>query len=284
MKRKSAFTLIELLVVIAVIAVLMGILMPALKKAKEQAQSAVCQGNLKGYTLAVAMYAQDNADKFPDHRSCYFYTNDQLPGENVTGPNFRHQRWCNMQVNLARRPELAGEFFKYLVNVQSLICPTFKRLAKNKGVTVSADVQWDAMEDNSIYEPWHNYTMNAYLGPKEANSFVAKTMQTKDPSNVFVFADEGPYRVTGYNYQGLNDTSLWVIHPYTAASDAIRQYRNKLSIKPGPDNYGEFCDIVAGFHNAPSGDVTGGKGNCTFVDGHVAAISRDDSFSYAWPK
>jgi prepilin-type N-terminal cleavage/methylation domain-containing protein len=46
MRSKNAFTLIELLVVIAIIAVLMAILMPGLRKAREQARKAVCQSNL----------------------------------------------------------------------------------------------------------------------------------------------------------------------------------------------------------------------------------------------
>lgn len=289
MKSTRAFTLIELLVVIAVIAVLMGILMPALNKAKEQGQSAACQGNLKGYTLAVAMFAQDNDDNFPDHRKCYFYSSDQLPGENVPGgPGFRHQRWCNMQVNINRRPELAGEFFKYLVDARSLICPSFKRLSKNRGVSINKNVRWDAMEDESIYEPWHNYTMNAFLGPKlgspNTDGIVQKTSQVKGASGVFVFADEGPYFVDDYNRQGLNDTSLWVVFAADLARDLLKQHGNKYNVRPGPDGIGQFCDIIAGFHNAPSGDVTGGKGNCTFADGHVAAVKRDDSFAVAWPK
>lgn len=51
---KKAFTLIELLVVIAVIAVLMGILMPALSRAREMAKTLKCQANLR--TLTTAWY------------------------------------------------------------------------------------------------------------------------------------------------------------------------------------------------------------------------------------
>jgi len=72
MRRSRAFTLIELLVVIAIIAILMGILMPALKKAKNQAQGSACQGNLKNFGFAMQMYIQDNDDKFPHPASCYF--------------------------------------------------------------------------------------------------------------------------------------------------------------------------------------------------------------------
>jgi len=64
MRVRKGFTLIELLVVIAVIALLMSILMPALQMAKEQARQAICQGNLKQWSLIWSMYLQDNNYRF----------------------------------------------------------------------------------------------------------------------------------------------------------------------------------------------------------------------------
>ncbi len=63
-KRNSAFTLIELLVVIAIIALLLSILMPALKKVKDQARGVVCKSNLHQWHLSFKTYLSENNDRF----------------------------------------------------------------------------------------------------------------------------------------------------------------------------------------------------------------------------
>ena len=62
--RKTGFTLIELLVVIAIIALLLSILMPALRLAKKKAKQVVCQSNLKQWGYAMYLYTNDNKGHF----------------------------------------------------------------------------------------------------------------------------------------------------------------------------------------------------------------------------
>lgn len=102
--RRCGFTLIELLVVIAIIAILAAILFPVFARAREKARQASCQSNLKQFSLAVLMYAQDFDECLP----MYGYA---LWG----GGGGSGTKWKTMWLDCT---------LPYVKNVQVQICPS----------------------------------------------------------------------------------------------------------------------------------------------------------------
>ncbi|HCE44099.1 MAG TPA: hypothetical protein DET40_11170 [Lentisphaeria bacterium] len=198
-KRKNKFTLIELLVVIAIIAILICMLLPALKQAKEIALSTTCKSNMKQLGAAMMMYVSDNQGYYP-------------PGS----PTYSNFTWNGVTKSSATVPWYSAYFIgPYFGNTN--ICAT------------SFDQPWQTPTNKAAYCPKllalyngfpGNRTWIGYNGRFPNNFCYGGTIRPftaiSNPTKVVLFVDV----VSGYIFE------RWYINEAGYGSTSWPEYRH----------------------------------------------------------
>lgn len=170
--KKNGFTLIELLVVIAIIALLLGILLPSLMTAKEQARGVYCRNNIKQMCLAAASYTLDNDDYYP----IAHYTN--IVSQPVASAN--PLRRSHVSVVLPDDPPQKTVYYTYCWDFTTVKNgDTIKTISGTlwQGETIEKVQQCPSYKggSNSEDDPYTGYNYNtSYIGHGENESMASK--------------------------------------------------------------------------------------------------------------
>ena len=234
MKKQGAFTLIELLVVIAVIALLMGILMPSLSMAKQQAKRVVCVAHMKGLGVSLRMYVDDNDGRTHRSPNNGLWDNawEQTAAVTPYAPDNNYAYW-------------GIAYYPYAKNKKIFHCPSHKRVddwPENGWGMAYQDYFWYCSYGINGYITW-NGTENRNV--KVDHDFVK-------PDEVIAFQD--------HIEQKLDDNGD-MFHIKPGSSINLTQWRNGGTLGDFPEGVQE-C-----FRH------TGASMTC-WLDGHVSGIEE----------